>query len=307
MDIVLPLISLSVMEIVLGVDNVIFIAILVERLPTSQQALARNLGLGLALVMRLGLLFTLTWMLGLTEPVFSLTQLGLPEHWLGIETNEVSWRDIILLVGGLFLIGKSVYEIHEKLEGSSEGRSGRAVASFGLVLAQIAALDIIFSLDSVITAVGMVGGTARPVATAAVEPGTSQLQAGGSAPGAPAHSATGSKVESGHDTMASELTQGQRIGIMVTAMVIACAVMLLFASRVSAFVHRHPTMKMLALSFLILIGVMLVADGVGRHIERGYLYFAMGFALLVEVLNLRLRRVSSPVELREPPPVRSAK
>jgi predicted tellurium resistance membrane protein TerC len=289
----LPLVSLSAMEIVLGVDNVIFIAVLVEKLPQSQQPLARRLGLGLALVIRLGLLFTLSWLLGLTQPVFTLSSLGLPEHWLGRETNEVSWRDLILLVGGLFLIGKSVLEIHDKLEGPADKKHGRGAARFGMVLVQIAALDIIFSLDSVITAVGMVGGAAeRPAAAAGPD----------AAATAPADAAT-PEGENAHGHATGNLTRRESLAVMVAAMVIACGVMLVFAGGISRFVHRHPTMKMLALSFLILIGVMLVADGVGRHIERGYLYFAMGFALVVEGLNMRLRAVSAPVELREPPPV----
>jgi predicted tellurium resistance membrane protein TerC len=262
-DWIVPLVTLSAMEIVLGVDNVIFIAILVGRLPKEQQPRARQLGLGLALVMRLGLLFTISWIMGLQASIFNLTDLGVPETWfhaegsgqgfLAAEANGVSWRDLILLAGGLFLIGKSVYEIHDKLEGAAEKPTVKAAKQFGAILVQIIILDIVFSLDSVITAVGM----------------------------------------------------AQQIWVMVVAMIIAVGVMLAFAGPISDFVHRHPTMKMLALSFLILIGVMLVADAVGTHIQRGYIYFAMTFALVVELLNLKLRaRAAHPVELSEPPPVK---
>ena len=263
MDWVLPLLSLTAMEIVLGIDNVIFIAILVERLPASQQANARRIGLGLALVMRLALLFTLSWILSLEDAVFSLTDLGAsegwfksaanPKGWLSEEANGVSVRDLILLGGGLFLIAKSTYEIHDKLEGPTEKSSVKVAARFGMILFQIAILDIVFSLDSVITAVGMV--------------------------------------------------DKDKMWVMCVAMILAVGVMLAFAGVISRFVHRHPTLKMLALTFLILIGVMLVADGLGQHIERGYIYFAMGFSLFVEMLNLKLRAAGKPVELHEPPPV----
>jgi predicted tellurium resistance membrane protein TerC len=249
---VIALLSLTAMEIVLGIDNIIFIAILAGRLPPDQRARARRLGLALALATRLGLLFTLSWMLSLTRPIFTLTDLGLPESWLSAETAQVSWRDVILLVGGLFLIAKSTHEIHDKLEGGGEEvPGGRPAASFGWTLAQIAILDIIFSLDSVITAVGM----------------------------------------------------ARELWVMVAAMVIAVGVMLAFAGPVSDFVHRHPTLRMLALSFLILIGVMLVAEAFGQHIDRGYIYFAMGFSLVVELLNLRVRTpAAEPVQLHEPRP-----
>jgi predicted tellurium resistance membrane protein TerC len=262
MEWVAPLVTLTAMEIVLGIDNVIFIAILVQRLPASQQANARRLGLGLALVMRLGLLFAIKWIMGLTEPIFRLTDLGLPETWLYArseaaelvleERNVVSWRDVILLGGGLFLIAKSVHELHAKLEGDHGPKgAGKSAAAFGMVLFQIAILDIVFSLDSVITAVGM----------------------------------------------------AEEIWVMVTAMVIAVAVMLVFAAKISQFVSRHPTLKILALSFLILIGVLLVAEGTGVHVNRAYLYFAMAFALAVEILNIRFRAKSAAVQLHEPPPV----
>jgi predicted tellurium resistance membrane protein TerC len=245
MEALIALVALSAMEIVLGIDNVVFIAILVGRLPEKQRALARNAGLGAAMVMRILLLLTLTWILGLVQPILEFTQLtelvGLPSGWLHEhpEINEVSWRDIILLVGGLFLVGKSVHEIHHKLEGPEPGQEVTVKANFWAVLAQIAVLDIIFSLDSVITAVGMV--------------------------------------------------RKEMLWVMITAIVLAVLVMLVFAAAVSRFVEKHPTLKMLALSFLILIGVMLIADAIGTPINKGYIYFAMAFALGVEVLNLRLR------------------
>ena len=262
MDWIAPLLTLTAMEIVLGIDNVIFIAILVQRLPASQQANARRLGLGLALVMRLGLLFAISWIMRLVDPVFMLTDLGLPESWFTDpspeqqrhldHTNEVSWRDLILLGGGLFLIGKSTHELHAKLEGhhgpaTAKGRG----AQFGWILVQIAILDIVFSLDSVITAVGM----------------------------------------------------AKEVWVMVVAMVIAVGVMLVFAGQISKFVHRHPTLKILALSFLILIGVLLVAEGMGQELNRGYIYSAMAFSLVVEIMNIRFRAKAAAVELHEPPPV----
>jgi predicted tellurium resistance membrane protein TerC len=229
----ISLLSLSAMEIVLGIDNIVFLSILSGKLPVEQQPKARRLGLMLALVMRLGLLFTISWMMRLTAPLFSV---------LG---NEISGRDLILLVGGLFLVGKSVHEIHDKLEVQHEpsGVPARG-ASFAVILAQIVLLDIVFSLDSVITAVGM----------------------------APS------------------------IVVMMLAMIIAMGVMLVFAAPIGNFVERHPTMKILALSFLMLIGVVLVADGMGQHISKGYIYFAMTFALLVEMVNMRMRR-AAPVQL----------
>jgi predicted tellurium resistance membrane protein TerC len=235
---VIPLLTLTAMEIVLGIDNIIFIALVAGRLPSGQQAKARRLGLGLALISRLLLLGALSWMLGLTRPLFALSDLGLPADWLPPGGNEVSWRDLILIGGGLFLIGKSVYEIHDKLEGASrEKPDGQGAGRFGWALAQIVVLDIIFSLDSVITAVGM----------------------------------------------------AQQLWVMAVAVVLAVGVMMAFSGAVSTFVHRHPTIQMLALSFLILIGVMLVAEGIEKHIERGYIYFAMAFSLVVELLNQRLR------------------
>jgi predicted tellurium resistance membrane protein TerC len=236
---VIPLLTLTALEVVLGIDNIIFIALVAGRLPANQQATARRLGLGLALVSRLLLLAGLSWVLGLTRPLFALSDLGLPADWLPPGSNEISWRDLILIGGGLFLIGKSVYEIHHKLEGAApEKADGQGAGRLGWALAQIVVLDIIFSLDSVITAVGM----------------------------------------------------AQQLWVMAVAVVLAVGVMLAFSGAVSAFVHRHPTFQMLALSFLILIGVMLVAEGIEKHIERGYIYFAMAFSLIVELLNLRLRK-----------------
>lgn len=231
----ISLLSLAAMEIVLGIDNIVFLAILSERLPKHEQKKARRLGLGLALVLRLGLLFTISWIMGLTAPLFTIVG------------NTFSGRDLVLLVGGLFLIGKAVHEIYDKLEvdHTDETHGGRATASFAAVLAQILLLDVVFSLDSVITAVGM----------------------------------------------------APQIWIMVVAMVAAVGVMLVAADAVSDFVNRHPSMKILALSFLLLIGVFLVADGLGKHIAKGYIYFSMAFALLIELLNMRLRRRARPVVL----------
>src|SRR5688572_19728941 len=229
--------SLTALEIVLGIDNVVFISILSEKLPAHQRDRARITGLALAMIIRIGLLFSLSWIIGLTAPLFTL--LGM--EWSG--------RDLVLLVGGLFLIAKATHEIHGSLEGD-EGHAGRRVtASFGAVLVQILLLDIVFSLDSVITAVGMT----------------------------------------------------DLFIVMVAAVVAAVGVMLFASGPIAAFVRRHPTVKMLALSFLILIGVMLVADSFGQHIPKGYVYFAMAFALGVEMLNLRLRkRSATPVELHKP-------
>ena len=231
----ISLLSLSAMEIVLGIDNIIFISILAGKLPQEQQARARSLGLMLALFMRLGLLLAISWIMRLTEPLFAVLGRGF------------SGRDLILLVGGLFLVAKATYEIHDKLEVAHEKEQKvKPGSSFALILTQILLLDVVFSLDSVITAVGM----------------------------APA------------------------IIIMMIAMVVAVVVMLVFASSISGFVERHPTMKILALSFLLLIGVMLMVEAFGQHVSKGYIYFAMAFALIVELINLRMRRTqSAPIEL----------
>lgn len=237
-DIWIALVTLTSLEIVLGIDNIVFISILAGKLPEEQQARARNVGLGLAMGMRILLLFAISWVIGLTEPLFE------------IFGSEISGRDIILILGGLFLLGKATFEIHEKLEGEEPGHGGKAAAmSFAAVITQILILDAVFSLDSVITAVGM----------------------------------------------------AEDIGVMVAAVVIAVGVMMLSAKTLSEFVNRHPTVKMLALSFLLLIGMSLVAEGWELHIPKGYIYFAMGFSVLVEALNLRVRArktTSKPVELR---------
>jgi predicted tellurium resistance membrane protein TerC len=234
--IIFGLVTLTVMEIVLGIDNIIFLAIVAGRLPPAQQPKARRIGLVAALGTRLGLLFTLTFVLGLTKPILTLP---LPWPWLSREAAELSWRDIILLIGGGFLIVKSVRELHQKVEETRGDHSKkiRKPAGFVKTILLIAVIDIVFSLDSVITAVGMV----------------------------------------------------ETLWVMVAAMVLAMGVMLLFAEPVSRFVERYPTVKVLALSFLILIGVLLVAEGLGQHIDKGYVYFAMAFAVGIEFINMSLR------------------
>ena len=226
--------TLSALELVLGIDNIVFISILVGKLPKERQEGAYRLGLGLALVSRVLLLLSISWVMGLTKPLFSA---------LG---KVVSGRDLVLVAGGLFLVAKSTHEIHDKLEGAEGERSAKAFGSYGAVLLQIMALDVIFSLDSVITAVGMVN----------------------------------------------------RVGLMVSAIVVAIVVMMFFAKAIGDFVQRHPTVKMLALAFLLMIGVMLIADGLGHHIPKGYIYFSMAFSLFVEMLNLRARTARDPVALR---------
>jgi predicted tellurium resistance membrane protein TerC len=237
----IALIALSAMEIVLGIDNIVFIAILTGRLPVERQRSARRLGLGLALVMRILLLMSLTYIMRLTEPVMHLSQF-IPREWLSDHVDAVSTKDLILILGGLFLIWKSVHEIHNKVQGEDGRLDQPRPVSFRGVLAQIALMDVIFSLDSVITAVGMVKGDRWGLA------------------------------------------------VMITAVILAILVMLIFSEGISRFVMRHPTLKMLALSFLILIGVMLVAEGIGTEFNKGYIYFAMAFSLLVEMLNMRVRR-----------------
>jgi predicted tellurium resistance membrane protein TerC len=232
----IALATLTFLEIVLGVDNVIFISILSGKLPPEQQPRARRLGLLGALVTRILLLMSLAWVIRLTAPLF--TVIG----------QEISGRDLILIIGGLFLLGKSTHEIHDRLEGEEGHASGRVASSFASVILQIMVLDIVFSLDSVITAVGMV----------------------------------------------------DHLWIMVTAVIIAVGIMLMSAETISAFVHRHPTVKMLALSFLLLIGLSLLAEGFDHHIPKGYIYFAMGFSVFVEAINLRMKKKSVPVQLHEP-------
>jgi predicted tellurium resistance membrane protein TerC len=241
----IALIALTAMEIVLGIDNIVFISVVSARLPEAERKSARQIGLLAAMGTRIVLLLTLTWIMQLTRPIVSLSELGLPVDWAEWlrdehrqELNHFSWRDLILLLGGLFLIRSSVVEIHNKIEGAHDDHLAAKKVTFRGVIFHIAVLDIIFSLDSVITAVGM----------------------------------------------------AEALWVMITAVVVAVGVMMVFAGTVSAFVEKHPTVKMLALSFLLLIGVMLVAEGIGTHIEKGYIYFAMGFALLVEFLNLRAKR-----------------
>ncbi|MFO1464164.1 MAG: TerC family protein [bacterium] len=231
------LLTLTSLEIVLGIDNIVFIAILTGKLPSGQQGKARRLGLLLAMGMRILLLLGISWVMGLTKPLFELFEHGF------------SGRDLILLVGGLFLIAKATYEIHDKLEGAEHSEQGAKARSFGAVIVQILALDIIFSLDSVITAVGM----------------------------------------------------AKHVEIMIAAVVLAVGVMILFAGAVSRFIEQHPTFKMLALSFLLLIGVMLTIEGVGQHVNKGYIYFAMAFSLFVELLNMKLHKPGKPLRLRDEP------
>ncbi len=230
--------TLVLLEIVLGVDNIVFISILSGKLPAEQQPRARTVGLGMALITRILLLLTLSWVIGLTEPLFEVSD------------QEISGRDLILIGGGLFLLAKATYEIHDRLEGETGHASAKVPPSFAAVIVQIMLLDIVFSLDSVITAVGMV----------------------------------------------------DEIAVMIAAVIIAVGIMLLSASRISDFVNHHPTVKMLALSFLLLIGMTLLVEGLHQHIPKGYIYFAMGFSVFVEMLNLRARapKGQEPVELHQP-------
>jgi predicted tellurium resistance membrane protein TerC len=229
-------VTLAVLEIVLGIDNLIFISILVGKLPARDQPLARRLGLGLAMIGRIGLLLSLSWVVRLTRPLFTVVG------------QDISGRDLVLIVGGLFLLAKSTHEIHDRLEGEEGHASARVAPSFKSVLIQVMLLDLVFSLDSVITAVGMVN----------------------------------------------------QISVMVAAVITAVAAMMVFAGKVSDFIHRHPSVKMLALSFLLMIGVMLIAEGFDQHIPKGYVYFSMAFSVFVEALNIRMRRKAVPVHLHEP-------
>ncbi len=229
--------TLTALELVLGIDNIIFISILVDKLPKEKQELARRIGLFLAMFMRIALLLLLSWIVGLTEPVLTLFGYG------------VSGRDLILIAGGLFLIWKSTGEVHQLLEGEEGSESAKVASSFAGVIAQIIVIDLVFSLDSIITAVGMVS----------------------------------------------------EVGVMIAAVVASVGLMMLFAKSIGEFVSNHPTIKMLALSFLVVVGVVLIADGFGHHVPKGYIYFAMVFSVGVEMLNIRLRKkAAKPVDLREP-------
>lgn len=231
----MALVTLTALEIVLGIDNIIFISIQASKLPLHLQDKARRIGLGLAMFVRIVLLFSLTWLMGLTVPLFTI---------IG---HEISGRDLILISGGLFLLWKSTREIHEKLEGEDVVAQAHLKTTFSSVLFQILLLDIVFSLDSIITALGM----------------------------------------------------AEQLWIMVAAVIIAVAFMMVFSGKISVFVDQHPTIKMLALSFLLLIGVALIGDGFDMHIPKGYIYFAMGFSVMVEIFNLKTRR-SNPVRLHQP-------
>jgi predicted tellurium resistance membrane protein TerC len=232
----IALLTLTVLEIVLGIDNIIFISILAGKLPAADRERARKVGLSLAMLMRIALLLSITWVMRLTTPIFAA---------MG---QEISGRDLILIVGGLFLLAKSTFEIHDKLEGEEGHASAKVAASFASVIVQILLLDAVFSLDSVITAVGM----------------------------------------------------ADDVAVMILAVVIAVGVMLVSAASIGEFVERHPTVKMLALSFLLLIGVSLIAEGFDQHIPKGYIYFAMGFSVFVEMINLRVRARTQPVQLHQP-------
>jgi predicted tellurium resistance membrane protein TerC len=243
-EIWIGLLTLTILEIVLGIDNLVFISILSAKLPESQQARARQVGLALALITRILLLFSLSWLIGLTEPLFSVFGL------------HIAGRDLILMGGGLFLLAKSTREIHLKLEGEDEHGVAKTAVSFSSVIIQIMLLDVVFSLDSVITAIGMV----------------------------------------------------DELGVMIAAVIVAVIIMLFSLEWISDFVNSHPTVKILALSFLIMIGATLVADGLHMHIPRGYIYFAMGFSVMVEMINLRVRssHKPEPVKLRKSYAVGSA-
>jgi predicted tellurium resistance membrane protein TerC len=228
--------TLTVLEIVLGIDNIVFISILAGKLRPEDRERARKIGLSLAMLIRIALLLSITWVMGLTAPLFAVVG------------QEISGRDLILLLGGLFLIAKSTHEIHDKLEGGEAHGTAKVIPSFSGVIIQILLLDIVFSLDSVITAVGM----------------------------------------------------ADDVAVMILAVVIAVGVMLVSAGTISGFVERHPTVKMLALSFLLLIGMSLIGEGLDQHIPKGYIYFAMGFSIFVEMINLRVRVKSDPVQLHSP-------
>ncbi|HEY1006246.1 MAG TPA: TerC family protein [Sphingobacteriaceae bacterium] len=249
-EIWISLITLTILEIVLGIDNIVFISILSGKLPVEQQKKARQIGLALAMITRVLLLLSITWVMSLTSPLFNMGA------WIGLEDGSwseklaISGRDLILLIGGLFLIYKSTSEIHEKLEGGEHESGTPKVHSFAGVITQILILDVVFSLDSVITAVGM----------------------------------------------------ADEVGVMIAAVIIAVGVMLVSAGAISSFVNKHPTVKMLALSFLLLIGVSLIAESLDQHIPKGYIYFAMAFSVMVEMLNLKMKvSARKPVQLHNTP------
>lgn len=238
-QLIVAFLTLTALELVLGIDNIIFISILVDKLPRAQRAFARRLGLFLAMFMRIGLLAVLSWLAGMTAPLFTVPLID----------HGMSGRDLILAVGGLFLVWKSTREVHQLLEGEEGEASSVVGASFAAVIVQIMLIDLVFSLDSIITAIGMVN----------------------------------------------------HLGVMVAAVVVSVALMMAFAGPIGEFVSTHPTVKMLALSFLLVVGVVLIADGFGHHVPKGYIYFAMAFSFVVEMLNIRLRkREAPPVQLREP-------
>ncbi len=248
-EIWISLITLTVLEIVLGIDNIIFISIMASKPPANKQKKARQLGLALAMITRVLLLLSLNWIMTLTSPLFNFGEwIGLSDAAL-LEKFAISGRDLILLSGGLFLIYKSTTEIHDKLEGEEHNTKAKAIVTFSGVIVQILILDIVFSLDSVITAVGM----------------------------------------------------ADHIEVMIAAVVIAVFVMMLSAGGISEFVNSHPTVKMLALSFLLLIGVSLLAEGFEQHIPKGYIYFAMAFSVLVEMLNLKMNKGKKPVQFKNVP------
>lgn len=232
---IIPFLTLCALELVLGIDNIIFISIISDRLPVDQRRNARTIGLSLAIITRLMLLLSLSWMMNLTEPLFTVFR------------QDISGRDIILILGGLFLIAKSTHEIHQKLESSDEGNAKQKTSNFIFIIVQILLLDIVFSLDSVITAIGMVN----------------------------------------------------QISIMVAAIIVSTLIMIFASHSIAAFIDRHPTIKLLALSFLVLIGVALLAEGFDTHIPKGYIYFSMTYALIVEVLNIRLRKKTEPIQLKK--------
>lgn len=233
----IALLTLTFLEIVLGIDNIIFISIVTDKLPESQQAKGRNIGLGLALLFRVGLLLGITWIIGFTQPLFTVFE------------HDISGRDLILLAGGLFLLGKSVSEIHHKLEGVDEDRepSNKKALKLGSALMQIVALDMVFSFDSILTAIGLT----------------------------------------------------EHVIIMIVAVILSMIVMMLFSGAIARFINNRPTLQVLALSFLILIGFMLMIEAVGYHVPKGYIYFAVAFSLVVEMVNIRMRKKSNPVGLKK--------